>query len=402
MNDQFALPNILSNRYYCQICDAPELDDVAGYADLPRVTSDSRPWPIGGVLTVCRKCGAIQKLRTSEWADETKKIYAGYNLWPLVGGAEQPIFRKGSTPQPRSSLLIGFLKEDAALPSFGRLLDIGCGTGAAIANFSQVFPGWRLNGADLTARVLPRLREIVGFDQLFTDPIGSISGEFDLVWMIHSLEHFPNPHEALSAARVLLSAEGKALVAVPNVAANPFDLLVADHLLHFTPTHLRLLAMRVGLLVLAVRDDVLPKEITLLASGTATPIAPNPDGGGEDWLAYATACVVWLKSLLSTAKKCAEEAKKCGHQFGIFGTSISGMWLYGALRESVDFFVDEDVSRQGCQWEGKPIYSPNVVPAKATIYIPLVPEVAAEVAMRLNGRHASYTPTPMLNELPLR
>jgi SAM-dependent methyltransferase len=394
--------SIVNHRYSCQVCETPALENVAGYSDLPRVTSDSRPWPIGGVLTVCRKCGAIQKLPTSEWIDETKKIYANYDLWPLADGAEQPIFLKSGAIQPRSTLLVDFLKQEAALRSHGSLLDIGCGTGAAIANFAKAFPGWRLNGADLTERALPRLKEVPGFDQLFTDPLGAIKGEFDLVSMIHSLEHFSNPHEGLNAARALLSAEGRVFVEVPNAAVNPFDLLVADHLLHFTPTHLRQLALRAGLNVLAIRDDVLPKEIAMLAKHTNNSVNSNFGSNGEQWFAYTAACVVWLKTLLSEARKCANQAKRAGHQFGIFGTSISGMWLYGALRDTVDFFVDEDVSRQGCSWECKTIYSPDAVLPNASVYVPLVPIVAAEVAQRLNCRNASYTASPLLNEVVIR
>jgi hypothetical protein len=48
-------------------------------------------------------------------------------------------------------------------------------------------------------------------------------------------------------------------------AISPFDLLVADHLLRFSPVHLGYLASRAGLSISILRDDLVPKEITLLA-----------------------------------------------------------------------------------------------------------------------------------------
>lgn len=380
----------------------PALENVLGYADLPKVTSDSRPWPAGCVLSVCQKCGAIQKLITSEWLDETKEIYSHYELWPLTNGAEQPIFLNSGTIQPRSTLLVDFLKQEADLHSYGSLLDIGCGTGAAIANFAKAFPNWRLNGADLTQRALPRLKELPGFDQLFTDSLDTISGNFDLISMIHSLEHFANPYEALNTARALLSASGKVLAEVPNAAANPFDLLITDHLLHFTPVHLHQLALRAGLNVLSIRDNFLPKEITMLANHSNNGVNAELDCNGEKWFTYTAACVVWLKTLLTEAHLCAKQAKNKGHQFGIFGTSISGMWLYGALRHEVDFFVDEDVSRQGCNWEGRIIYSPDNIQFNASVYVPLVPIVATEVARRLNGRSVFYMASPEFNNTAIQ
>ncbi len=145
----------MNHNYSCQVCGALALRNVEGYADLPRVTSDSRPWALGGSLVVCNECGGIQKLPTPEWLEETKKIYGDYDLWSIAGGEEQPIFQKSGSVQPKSTLLVKFLREEAALPERGTLLDIGCGTGAAIANFSKSFPYWELNGAELTERALP-------------------------------------------------------------------------------------------------------------------------------------------------------------------------------------------------------------------------------------------------------
>jgi hypothetical protein len=100
--------------------------------------------------------------------------------------------------------------------------------------------------------------------------------------------------------------------------------------------------------------------------------------------------VAWLSSMLTEARNEAQRARS----FGVFGTAISGMWLYGALRGKVSFFVDEDMSRVGNCFEGIPILSPAQAPAGSTVFVPLLPEVARRVVGRHAGSGATYLEPP--------
>lgn len=380
----------MSYKYSCQVCGALALRNVEGYADLPRVTSDCRPWPLGGTLVVCNECGGVQKLPSPEWLEEAKKIYGDYALWAIAGGEEQPIFLKSGAVQPKSTLLVEFLMKEAALPERGVLLDIGCGTGAAISNFTKSFPDWELNGAELTERALPFLKEIPRFNRLFTCALAAIEEKFDLVLMIHSLEHFPNPGEVLSVVRDMTKKGGLVFVQIPNVADNPFDIVIADHLTHLAPQNLSLLAQRAGLDLVCLRSDVIPKEVTMIARHAMSKMGTSYLCEADQLHTYTDQSIAWLKALLSEARECADKSKREGVPFGIFGTSISGIWLYSALRGSVDLFVDEDVQRQGAKWDGLVIHAPDSVPHNALVYVPLVPEVARKVAARLCRGGATY------------
>ena len=68
------------------------------------------------------------------------------------------------------------------------------------------------------------------------------------------------------------------------------------------------------------------------------------------------------------------------------------MWLYGAIGGKAAYFVDEDPARIGRACAGKPVLSPAQVPAGATVYVPLVPEIAAAVTRRLG---AGYVAPPV-------
>jgi hypothetical protein len=100
--------------------------------------------------------------------------------------------------------------------------------------------------------------------------------------------------------------------------------------------------------------------------------------------------IAWLTAMLAEARKAAGEAR----MFGLFGTAISGMWLYGALRGKVSFFIDEDMSRVGNSFDGIPILSPAQAPAGSKVFVPLLPEVARRVAGRHTGSDVAYVEPP--------
>jgi 2-polyprenyl-3-methyl-5-hydroxy-6-metoxy-1,4-benzoquinol methylase len=362
--------------YLCQVCASAALEVVDGYGALPRVTSDAKPWPSGGTLTVCTACGAIQKLPDQVWLREAKKIYDDYEMYYLSDGAEQLVFTSGGDAQPRSRQLIEYLVASAALPENGRVLDIGCGNGAALAEFAQMLPRWRLYGSEITERSLHRLRRLENFVRLFTEPPSQIAERFNVATMIHSLEHMPSPRAMVADAVSLLCPGGVLFIEVPDIEASPFDLLVADHLMHFSSPTLALLVARAGLRPAALVTDVVPKEITLLArAGESRASAPDPKRGVH----IARTTVAWLQEVLSRARALAAE-----NFIGIFGTAIAAMALYGALRDHVSFFVDEDPMRIGRHYDGKPVLAPANIPEGSAVFVALPPQRAQQIADRLS------------------
>lgn len=374
-------------EFACQICDARGLELQDNFAVLPRVTSDCKPWPAGGRLAVCSDCGGVQKLPDALWLDEIRRIYGGYEIYHLSDGAEQVIFSSSGEASPRSHLLLDFVAKSIALPTTGKLIDIGCGNGAALAGFSKILPRWELYGNELSDRVLDNLRKIPNFVALYTvDDVTAIPGRYDLVSMIYSLEHMPAPLSTLSAAARLLEDRGKVFIEVPDIETSPFDLLVADHLCHFSVDTLRYLASRASLTATTATTSVLSKEITFIGENGLAPL-PKPVAAAGFGTVRTT--VSWLQSVIDRARALSTE-----RPFGIFGTSISGMWLYGALGGQIDFFVDEDRSRIGRLYEGKPILAPQDAPVGSTVYIPLTPAVSAKVVARLAGVGARLVPPP--------
>jgi SAM-dependent methyltransferase len=379
----------VASKFACQVCSADRLEQVEIYADLPRVTSDCKPWPAGGKLAVCHACGAAQKIPDAVWFNEIDRIYGGYQIYKLSDGSEQVIFTGDGRVAPRSRFLIDFIQRTEPLPSKGRLIDIGCGNGGALRTFSEALPEWKLYGSELTDAPLADLKHLPNFVQLYIGKGPEIREQFDLVTMIHSLEHMPEPSKTLKKAAYLLTPSGKLFIEIPDVETSPFDLIVADHLVHLSRATLRLLAERAGFSVRALRNDVLPKENTLLA--VLNPVVPaKPDAAAG--IALVKRNVSWLHAVVDRATTAASS----NGPFGLFGTSISSTWLYGVLREKIAFFVDEDETRIGKTIDGRPIIAPQDMPKDGVAFVPLIPAVAEKVISRLSPWRAQFVAPPAI------
>jgi hypothetical protein len=165
---------------------------------------------------------------------------------------------------------------------------------------------------------------------------------------------------------------------VPNAGASPFDLAVADHASHFTRNDLVRLAERAGLAPLVVADEWMAKELSLVAVRSDGVARAEPVVEIESVEETISRKVAWLGTVLDQARKAAGRATP----FGIFGTSISAMWLYGELADKVDFFVDEDPGRIG-ELHGRPVVNPDRIPDQATVFVALLPGIATAVAARI-------------------
>lgn len=377
----------------CRICRAPALTELDKYRVLPRVTSDAKPWPAGGRITICDACGAIQKVVDAKWSEEIGRIYAQYEIYHQAGGSEQQVYdTSGPTGIPRSLRLVKHMTETLHLPERGRILDFGCGNGTTLRNFAVARPGWTLCGSELSDRDLPNLCQIPGFAKLYTCPIDEISEQFTLVTLIHALEHVLDPVDTLALVRGRIEEGGRVFVEVPDAGVSPYDLIVADHLLHFTFDSLGLTAQRAGYRQVLVSRSVVNKELTLVGkpdlSVRPPPAVPDPRAARD----VVGRHLAWLECQVAAAMELAVKSPR----FGIFGTSISGTWLGGIMSRQIAFFVDEDRSRVNRTHLGKPIFGPADIPLDSDVFVPLIPDVASTVARRLAHPAVRFhTPPPL-------
>jgi SAM-dependent methyltransferase len=136
----------------------------------------------------------------------------------------------------------------------GRLLDVGCGNGTLLQHFSD--RGWVAAGIDPSSVAIAatRGRGLEAHHGTLADhPWPEAS--FDAIVFEHSLEHIPQPMEALEQAACLLAPGGAIAIVVPNWACwqrglfrdRWYHLDLPRHQQHFSTRALRLAVEQVGM-----------------------------------------------------------------------------------------------------------------------------------------------------------
>lgn len=363
--------------FICVSCGAT-VGELPSFASFRRVTSDCQPWPAGGRLGHCAACGLVQKAVDMAWREEIARIYAQYAIYYQADGAEQAVF-DGGVASARSERILGGLTQAHHLPEQGRLLDVGCGNGGFLRAFARRTPQWELFGTEWDDKHASALNSIPGFRGLHTGDLAELSGLFDLISMIHVLEHMEAPRRELAKLHAKLAPDGRLVIQLPNYPLNPFDLLIADHALHVTSASLKTILRATGFDVMATEAWV-GKELSVVARPTVAGAAEACISEPVHDAPQVQSALDWLAFLRALACQARAEGP-----MGIFGTSIAGTWLATELPALPDFFVDEDPNRIGRLHMDRPIMAPDQVPTDASVVLALPSQVAQVVGDRLSA-----------------
>jgi SAM-dependent methyltransferase len=355
------------------------LDVAQVYIRFHRVASDCKPWPPGGQLARCKACGFVQTLITPQWQAEADQIYAGYTIYHQSGGAEQNVFQDSNgAGKPRSEQLIQALRTACPLPNQGRLLDIGCGNGSFLSAWSRLVPGWTLCGTEVGEKYKAQIESIPGVERLFTGDIAEVPGTFDVISLIHVLEHIPYPVAFLERLRKKLKPDGLLFIEVPDCQQNCFMLLVADHCSHFSPGLLAGVVKAAGFDVRHATNEWVAKEVSVVARSGADASGQKPVSLPQSDSLQVFNGWQELHRILAKVRPLAQR-----ENFGLFGTAIAATWLDAQFNRAARFFVDEDLNRVGKTHLGRPIVSPAEIPDGATVFVALPQPLAGNVAERL-------------------
>ena len=141
------------------------------------------------------------------------------------------------------------------LPPHGRcrMLDVGCGTGFLLYKHKDL--GWETWGVEMSPTAAEIARQ-AGL-RVTTGQIGRVDlpqGHFDLIVMMHTLEHVDNPAHVLDRLRPLLASGGQVMIEVPNIdclglriwGSYWFALDLPRHFSHFSIADLEHLATNTG------------------------------------------------------------------------------------------------------------------------------------------------------------
>ena len=236
---------------------------------------------------LCQGCGMVYlSPRLSE--EQLVGFYA-QDYRRLYHGEAEPTPEDLVVQEKRARFLANFILGQTAGPQghINRHLDIGCSTGTLLQVFARQF-GCAPAGVELddSHRAYARKGGLAVYPSL--DELPEAQEKFDLVSLIHVLEHLPDPVGSLVDIRQKrLDRSGWLLLEVPNLYAH--DSFEIAHLVSFSRMSLTQTVQQAGFELVAVfshgqpRSNLLRLYITLLArpaqDGAAKPpISPREAG----------------------------------------------------------------------------------------------------------------------------
>ena len=77
------------------------------------------------------------------------------------------------------------------------------------------------------------------------------------------MEHVDDPLEFLNICKDRLAKNGLIFMQMPNITTSTFDLIIADHISHFSVKDITQLANSAGLNVEFISDEIISKELFL-------------------------------------------------------------------------------------------------------------------------------------------
>ncbi len=360
----------------CCVCNSERVVRLGTVGTKPgAVTSDSALIQHPIIVWRCTECGHLQKLHSEDDWRVIGEIYNQYAGHRLSGGREQLVFPPGLPPRPRSYHALEQCRP--RLPARGVLLDYGAGDGAVLKSAGKLLPEWQLHALDITDKFREEILRLPGV-VAFTcgDPAQLPAKHFDLIVLWHTLEHVPEPSNMLRTFHQWLKPEGQVLIQVPDVARNPYDLGVVDHVSHFTNAALRFCARSAGFEIIADGHSWTHNCLTLLfgRAELVTEAAPEP----ETTFVSSDDPFKWLNTQIQFFV-----AQVGNRSYSIFGTGMASLLLAAQLPGTPQCFLDEDDRRVGGKINGIPIVHPRELSAVMPIVMPFLAETSDAIVKRL-------------------
>jgi SAM-dependent methyltransferase len=256
---------------HCDLCDGTSFDLIA--------ERDRH----GDVLHtgICLRCGLVCHMNVPT-EEELERFYA-HDYRREYHGETTPsprrVMRAWKNAQRIYRQLAPHVRPTDAV------FEVGAGIGCNVKAFE--LHGYSASGIEpnlgFQSFAAEQLRVRVERSGLF-DP--STRGQFDLVLLIHVIEHFRSPRQALERIHGLLRPGGRLYVECPNLAApfaRPGRMFHFAHVHNFTPGSLGMMAQRCGYEVEHLFSPAHDRNLRMLLrrSESAGPVKIDPENVGR-------------------------------------------------------------------------------------------------------------------------
>ncbi len=378
----------------CNIC-ATELDKPV-YESETSLTSVFDFFPQPTRVRICRNCSHVQ-------TDEIEDVAAFYDTeytFLTESEEEDHIYEVRDRKKIyRTDHQIDVLRSKLELDADSKILDYGCAKSSMMRILQKDQPTLIPFLYDVSDRYVP-------FWEKFAEPSNwavysipsSWDGYFDIVTSFFSLEHITRPAEIVDQITRLLTPGGMFYGIVPNVLSNPADLIVIDHVNHFTRSSLDCLLTSAGLEVQEIDADVHRGAFVFLAKRPMESAAATWEADEKEIVETSRELCELAEFWSSAAARLREAEQDTAHdgELAVYGASFHGAFIKSCLLrpERIRCFIDQSPFLQSRGVGGVPVLPPDDLPLDVRkVFVGLNPRHAKEVIENVaafSGRDLSF------------
>ena len=360
--------NVCGAALYTPIYDAGH--DRALTSLCERRTGRTRVWS-------CVRCA---HLRGEELVDTATYYASGYRILLDQDDEDQIYEMREGRIVYRTQHQVQVLQHKLALPIGTRLLDYGCAKASTPRALLSARPDLHVHLFDVSAMYERHWDQFVpSGNRAINQTPPEWSRSFDVVTSFFALEHIPDPRETVCRIAALLKDDGVFYTIVPDTFGNPADLVVIDHISHFTEPSIHQLLRDAGFVHIEVDASVhrgahVVKATKHGPSTIAPPVQPVLAQSAELAQFWST-----LATRIRHVEACLGSHNNGAADVAIYGSGFYGAYIASTLATPgrVRCFLDQSPFQQGKKMFGMPILAPEAMPADVrTVFVGLNPRIA--------------------------
>lgn len=330
------------------------------------VSSDVRPVSKSIELYKCNHCQLIQKRTNKQYLDDVSKIYESYFAQSLAQGGDE-LLQSGDVSYTRSELILGSVQKHIGTRK--KHIDIGCGSGVFLS--ASVSKGLDSYAQDISSNHQKEISGLVGENRFYVGGIDVIDQKFEVVSLIHVLEHIPDFNAFFENLKSIMEKDAILIIQVPYSLENLYDLFVYDHISHFSYRSLHSLLQKYFKYI-NLSENAVYKEITAVVSDSPIQKAHVPEDA------------VFDRELLDEFMGLSDGG---GEEISILGSGPSALVAAQLLDGRFSHFIDEDARKQGNTLFGKAIKADA---GASKVILPYPRKQAESIASRLKNINVYY------------
>lgn len=371
----------------CNVCGSALMRELYDSGAGASLTSLCR---IVATPTRVRACPTCAHIQTDEAVHAPSYYDKEYDILVESEDEDQIYEVVAGKPVFRTAHQVAVLQRKLALKAGTRLLDYGCAKSSTYRALAQVRPELELHLFDVSDRYVPFWESFLAADHWSTyEPRAEWSGYFDVITSFFAFEHIPDPVASLRNVASLLRRDGSFYCIVPNVLTNVADLVVVDHVNHFTYTSILKMFANAGFGEVGI-DDTAHKGAFVIVAKKQSPDCASSSKENAPAVAALLEEAGQLGEFWSTAALRAREFEHTLREddvLAIYGAGFYGAFLASALErpERISCFIDQNPHLQGRIVNGKPVVHPSSLPdGITTLMVGLNPVNARAIVAQLD------------------